>query len=396
MNAQSTQPARGPAPVTLSKSRPPGMFRLLTVWLLLFLVLSISGCISSTSRPATTGYDLSRTGEAARLADALSDKRAVFIGETHTRMDHHRLQLRVIEALHEAGRDLAIGVEWIQHPFQPVLDDFIAGRIDEAEMLHRTGYFERWRFDYRLYRDIVRYAHDNGIPLVALNAPKELTEAISAGGLSGLPPELRSDLPSSYDRSNTAYATTLKQVFEMHDIGGDASFERFLDVQLTWDESMAEQVADYLAAHPSSVMVVLAGAGHVIYGAGIPDRVQRRMAVAAATVLPADIGSDKPGSADILVATEPQPLAEPGLLGVFLRGDAGGLVVTGFSNDSGAREAGLAVGDRVVAVNGRATPHLAALKLALIDQNPGDRVDVDYLRPAPKSPVTGAASVVLH
>ena len=34
----------------------------------------------------------------------------------------------------------------------------------------------------------------------------------------------------------------------------DADFSRFLDVQLTWDETMAQNVARYLAEHPEIVL----------------------------------------------------------------------------------------------------------------------------------------------
>lgn len=310
-------------------------------------------------------------------------------------MDHHRLQLGIAEALHRAGRDLAIGMEWFQHPFQPVLDEFLAGTIDESEMLDRTGYFERWRYDYRLYRPIIRFARENSIPLLALNAPKELTAAVSRHGVDAVPAEFSALLPSSYDRTNKAYEATLKTVFAAHDNDGDDRFSRFVDVQLTWDESMAEQAANYLAAHPEKTLVVFAGAGHVVYGAGIPDRVQRRLAVPAATVLPADIGSHQPGSADILVSTEAEEVPAPALLGVFVRNEGEGLVISAFSDSSSAREAGLQEGDRLLEVDGLPVPHLAALKLALIDRAPGEQVEVAYAR-TEDGPVRSGTTVRLQ
>jgi uncharacterized iron-regulated protein len=102
-----------------------------------------------------------------QLLSALDGKRVIFVGESHDRYDHHLNQLAVIRGLHERGADLAIGTEFFQEPFQPDLDEYVAGRIDEKTLLRKTEYFERWRFDYRLYRDIVTYARDKGIPLRA-------------------------------------------------------------------------------------------------------------------------------------------------------------------------------------------------------------------------------------
>ena len=52
-------------------------------------------------------------------------------------------------------------------------------------MLKQTEYFTRWRFDYRLYRPILRFARDQGLPLVALNVPRELTERVAADAYLG-------------------------------------------------------------------------------------------------------------------------------------------------------------------------------------------------------------------
>ena len=188
----------------------------------------------------------------------------------------------------------------------------------------------------------------------------------------------------------------MREVFELHASTDDARFDRFVDVQLTWDESMAEAAAGYLRAHPEKTLVVLAGAGHVVYDAGIPDRVQRRLSVPAATVLPADVGSERPGSADIFVATSEEELPASGLLGVFLRTDDAGLVISAFSDPSGAEDAGLAVGDRLVAVDDIPVPHLAALKLVLAEHAPGTVIEVDYLTPAGRKEVRERSSIVLQ
>jgi len=361
----------------------------------------LGGCIASTTRDNDGGaaYTLSRTADMDRLASDIAGKRIVFVGETHDRMDHHQLQLAVLDALHRNGQDLAIGVEWIQSSFQRPLDEFMAERLGEAEMLAQTEYFTRWRFDYRLYRPVFQYAKEKGIPVIALNAPKELTDAVSAHGIDALPRRFRDQAPSHYDRSNTEYETFLGEIYNQHPMADEKGLERFIQVQLTWDESMAEKAADYLKAHPEKTLVVFAGAGHIAYGAGIPDRVQRRLAVPAAIILPQDVGRPMPGSADILVATTPVTLSAPGLLGVFLDDSSGrGLVIKAFATDaSGAKDAGLQIGDRILKIGETPVPHLPALKLALIDRAPGDQVNLTYERLTPGGVrVESTAWVTLH
>jgi uncharacterized iron-regulated protein len=128
--------------------------------------------------PATlTGLDA--------LVTKLADRRVVFVGESHDRYEDHLNQLAVIRGLHERDVDLAIGMEMFQQPFQPALDAYIAGEISEVEMLRRTDYFERWRFDYRLYRPILRYAREHGIPVIALNLDGEITAKVGKAGTGG-------------------------------------------------------------------------------------------------------------------------------------------------------------------------------------------------------------------
>src|SRR5215475_11975143 len=98
----------------------------------------------------------------------ISAARAVFIGESHDRYDQHLSELEIIRRLHEQNPNRwAIGVEFIQRPFQADLDAYLAGKIDEREFLKRTEYFDRWGFDFRLYRPIFGFAREHHIPMVA-------------------------------------------------------------------------------------------------------------------------------------------------------------------------------------------------------------------------------------
>lgn len=105
--------------------------------------------------PQTRVLDLDALTDMDWLIDRIADRRVIFIGESHDRYEDHLNQLAVIAGLHARGKPLAIGMEFFQQPFQGAIDAYIAGEIDEAEFLRRTQYFDRWRFDYRLYRPIL-------------------------------------------------------------------------------------------------------------------------------------------------------------------------------------------------------------------------------------------------
>lgn len=350
--------------------------------LALLMLLASGGCVVTAPLSISKGDkgdDVpTEITDARQVASALAGRRVVFVGETHSRYDHHLIQLEALKALHRQDTQLAIGVEWFQQPFQPVLDDYIAGRIDEKTLLKRSEWFSRWRFDYRLYRPIMRYARAHRIPVIALNAPVELTDAVREQGLNNLGPTLASQLPGTIDHSDSEYAADLKRSFEQHPGSHQRSIGRFIDVQLTWDESMAERAALYLKAHPQQRMIIFAGSGHLQHGRGIPQRLKRRTGLDYLIVLPADGPVDEPGLADIIVLTEPRKLPPTGLLGLFLEDSDEGVRIVGIGENSGAADAGLQKGDVILAVDGQPTPTFSDIKLQLLDHQPGDVVAVRY------------------
>ena len=338
--------------------------------------LDTVGPSSTPDKSGATWMELSSLKPMDNILSRIADARVVFVGETHTRYDHHLSQLAVLRAMHERHGKVAVGVEWFQQPFQQHLDDYVAGRIGEAEMLERTGYFDRWRFDYRLYRPVVQYAREKGIPIIALNAAKETTDRVSEVGVDGLSPEERAGFPE-IDRSNEAYARRLKQTFDQHPTGPKRSFDRFLEVQLTWDESMADRAARYLRENPDHRLVVMAGSGHIAYGHGIPDRVKRRLpGIKAVSVMFENGYPVSPDLADILVFSPEKALPEQGLLGLFLDSTPEGLKVRGFSDESAGKAAGIDEGDTLVEIDGQALTSYAALRMAMLESRPGQKVSV--------------------
>ena len=316
---------------------------------------------------------LSVTGE------ALAGKRVVYVGETHNVYQDHLVQLDLLRQLHQTNPDLAIGVEWFQTPYQNYLDDYIAARISEKEMLEQTEYFSRWRFDYRLYRPIMNYARKHAIPVIALNAPVELIRAVSSKGLDNLPEELKAQLPSAYDFSNKAYEEVLKLVYKMHP-ERDGEFQWFYESQLTWDETMADNVADYLKENPQKRMIVFAGRGHISHGYGIPSRVSRRIQAEDATVITHSGDVFDINIADFLVFAKEVKLLAQGKLGALIGVDMKGVKITGFTSNSAAQKAGLKKNDVITSVDGQDISSYTDLKYSIMDKKIGDRVEVTYQR----------------
>jgi uncharacterized iron-regulated protein len=328
----------------------------------------------------TTVLDLNATTNLESIIPVLADKRVVLVGETHDRYDNHLMQLEIIRRLHAVHPRLAIGMEMFQQPFQGILDDYIAGRLNEKQLLRDTEYYRRWRFDFRLYAPILEYARENQLPVVALNLPAELTSKVGREGITGLTAAERKELPDEIDRSDTAYEARLRKVFERHPVMDGHGLENFIDVQLLWDEGMAERAADYLRAHPDYTMVVLAGAGHLAYGNGIPRRLTRRLDVESAIILNDWDGTLEPELADYLLLPQEQSLPPSGKFGALLDEDGGKVSIEQCLAESPCKLVGLRHGDQIIAVNGEGIADLADLRVATWDMRPGDSVTIKVRR----------------
>lgn len=224
-----------------------------------------------------------------QLISDLTDARVVYVGESHTNPFHHAIQLEIIQALVQTTPDLNIGMEMFDHTYQPVLDQWTAGKLDQTSFIEQTHWYANWRFDFDLYRDILEYAKEKALRIIALNVPSHIPAKISTGGIASLSEEDRRHLPAAIDTDNPDHRAYVEEIFRMHAIPGRENFEYFYQAQCTWEDAMAEAVAANLG---SGKMVVLAGNGHIIRKFGIPDRAYARTQAPFKTVYLAAVGGE--------------------------------------------------------------------------------------------------------
>lgn len=146
-------------------------------------------------------------------------------------------------------------------------------------MLQRTEYKQRWGFPWELYAPIFRYAKQHQIPLLALNTPSEVAHKIALSGLDSLSDTELTFIPppQDIDTTNEDYRRYVTAAFGGHSAHSSFNFDNFFAAQVTWDETMADVISQFKGQNPGSQVIVLAGQGHVVFGYGIPDRVQRRL-----------------------------------------------------------------------------------------------------------------------
>jgi uncharacterized iron-regulated protein len=322
--------------------------------------------------------DLSALETLDRVIGRVAEKRIVYVGEYHDRSSNHAVQLEVIKALHSRDPKLGVGMEMFQRPFQGALDEYIAGTIDERAFLKRSEYFKRWGFDYQLYKPLLDFCREQKVPVVALNVRREITQKVSQSGLESLTAEEKKDVPAQMDLTDEEYRSRLKKVFEEHKSADDKNFEFFLQAQVLWDETMAESVAAYLGLHPDHRMVVIAGGGHLAYGAGIPKRAHRRNGLAYAIIMnDADV---EPKIADYLVYPEEVDGVKTPRIMATLSDKDGKVVITDFPKNSVSREAGLRTGDVILSLDGNAVTAVDDVRIELLYKKKDEKLAVKVLR----------------
>lgn len=346
----------------------------------------------------------------AQLAGLASGARYILVGEGHSSACDHMVQARVLRALAAAGRRPAVGLEMVPVDREPVLERFNRGEIPLDDLEKALDWRAFWGFPLDLYAPVFETALELGLPLAALNLPKDVTRSLSAKGVEGLTPQEAAWMPYQLIPPLPGQRASLQQEFNRHrhfrmkkpngedkpdgetqpgqteqpeqaEQSGkaDPALERFLAVQSAWDSKMAEAAVEAWDKYARPV-VILVGSGHVEFGWGIPFRLR---------------GLD-PGAGILIIAPwrggEPvEPLAADAFfhchethesrLGFTLESLQEGALVMAVVPGSKAEAAGFLKGDLMVEVGGQAVTGLWAMhKAAAQARAKGQPLDFVILR----------------
>jgi uncharacterized iron-regulated protein len=271
------------------------MKRILLIILSVVIFFSAQGAIKAHLTHRI--YDL-QEGKELLIAEVISElkkNQIILVGEHHTNKNHHFAQLNVVQALNEAGVQVAIGLEMFRKDSQQALDRWIDASIGEEEF--QEIYYDNWNYSWSAYRMIFEYARKEKIPMIGLNVSRDITRQVSQKGFSSLSEEQKGKLSDVTCRVDKEYMDYIKKAFGGH-AHGKLNFTYFCEAQLVWDTAMAVNALEYLEKNPDAVVVLLAGTGHVQKGA-VPRQIRERSEVAHAVILPEVAGSIEPGTVSI-------------------------------------------------------------------------------------------------
>ncbi|MHC5004981.1 MAG: ChaN family lipoprotein, partial [Planctomycetota bacterium] len=228
------------------------------------------------------------------MLDALAGADVAFLGETHVDETTHRVELAVYEGLIERrDGDVVLAMEMFERDVQPVLDDYIAGAIDEETFLARSRPWGQYR---SAYRPLIERARVEQRPVVASNFPRPLVRRVAMQGLDVLdelegderahaPLEILPNTPAYWKRVDNAIRGHLGMM------GGSGDDQRLTSTQTLWDNAMGESCALALDAHPGAMVLHVNGAFHSSYWDGTVH--QLRLRKPDARVLTVDIRASR-------------------------------------------------------------------------------------------------------
>lgn len=234
----------------------------------LILVLTSSSIFAQMSYSEEQFRAFDAKGNAVTLADivkAAGGADAIFFGELHDDAVGHAIQaeaFRRIVAEYAAGRKVVLSLEMFERDVQIVVDEYLNGRISEAQFLASSRPWGNYKTDYR---PLVELAKEKRLDVVAANAPRRYINMVSRGGrdaLNALSKPAKKWLPPlPYAEPSEAYSKKFKTLMGPSP-EAKMGIDNILSSQSLWDASMAYRVSQVLKKKKGSLVVHLNGGFH--------------------------------------------------------------------------------------------------------------------------------------
>jgi uncharacterized iron-regulated protein len=283
----------------------------LLIWTVAFCCYETEAISASMSCPAII-VDL-LLGEPVPIETALDDMsgtRIVYVGEFHTIMRHHELEVEIIRGLAQRNPNISLGMEMFTSEQQPVIDRWLSSQESVSVLIDNLGE-DRWT-NLMDYASVLLAARDLKIPVVGLNISNDIVRKVSRGGLESLSEAEKTLVPPDVEPINPLYAKLLSLKLKVHRAFREKSLKRIIFAQALRDTVMAANITRYLEGVNTKerLLIVIAGSGHLNYGFGVPERVKRRIDVTSRIILPSESGelelseTEKQQAVDIEISHE--------------------------------------------------------------------------------------------
>ncbi len=246
-------------------------------------VLLLAAACATPPRLVVTATDTVTSVPEAAVDLAAVD--VVVLGETHETPDVHGMHLDLLHELHSRRPDVVIAMEMFERDVQGDLMQYVGGVMDEASFLAKA---RPWPHYERDYRPVVEFAKENGLVVLAANAPKDLAARVAKDGIGAIAGEPLAPRATTApeDEYWDSFVDAMKEGEGAHGAAADPAAEtarlhRYYEAQCLRDDTMAETIVDHLragrAAGRRPIYVLFCGRQHSDYGRGVVARIKSRM-----------------------------------------------------------------------------------------------------------------------
>jgi uncharacterized iron-regulated protein len=214
---------------------------------------------------------------------AVEKANVVYVGETHDDPLDHQYELELVRGLLKRRTRFAIGWEMFDTSQQSAIDAWASHSISFKEMISKTDFQRHWGIYSPVYEEMLQIAGNSNVPILALNAPPELTRKIARG--DPLTARERAMIPTGFVATEGGYRNFVAMMGD-HPGLNERDQRLFFAAQNAWDQTMARRILDFERRNPEVLLLVLTGRGHVSGGYGIPFYLRQKAHLKQLIILP--------------------------------------------------------------------------------------------------------------
>ena len=244
------------------------------------------------------------------VVTAMAGKEVVFVGESHDDLTGHHVELELLSRAFAAygaegstARPVTLSLEMFERDVQYVVNEYLQDQITEDQFRKSGRPWPEYETDYR---PMIEFAKEQGLAVVAANAPRRYANRVTRLGREALldlsPQALASLPPLPYGMPSDLYREQFQMAMveamqEMRDrcpmppamaramnpdsapatmpMRSHAMESDPLNAQALWDASMAYSISQHLMHKPDALVLHMVGSFHVEQGTGTPEHLAR-------------------------------------------------------------------------------------------------------------------------
>ncbi len=251
--------------------------------ILVLLFISLASCGIGYREYELYDTENDRSLSLNRFAAKLAEYDVVVFGEFHGNSIIHKLQADLLPRYYNHTTDFAVSMEMFERDVQDILNNYLAGNIDEEEFISQSRAWSSYKFDYR---DIIEFAKSKNLPVIAANVPRHYANDVSRYGLDIL------DSRGTYNQEYYAKEVTLTE-----DVYKSKFFSTMLDsphidsyeqdilehrlenlyaAQSLKDDTMAESIVNFRNEHTGQKIIHFNGDFHSRERLGVITKLLKR------------------------------------------------------------------------------------------------------------------------